>query len=1048
MLAGRTSEQTLLDRWLQEAYDGQPRFALITGDPGIGKSRLLHYWAARVRTSGTRVLVGSAFENVSTPFLPIATAVEALPGMSDIFVDAPAELVRDHSDMRVHLSVAGGLLRAATHRPVVLAIDDIHWADPGTLGFLHNLVATLSQPSSGLPIRMFVIATCRAVVDDPNVDAALSRLSREPIARRVRLAGLDELELHEMLTSRCHGSPSPAFLAAVLDATSGNPLLAELIVDELELHSLIETRHGHVFADTDAIGLTISPELEQACAPRLRRIGPVARELLEVAALIGDGGALDELAAIAGLEEDHLLRLLAEAEEAVVATAAGASYRFSHPLLRNVLVGSMSLHRRLTVERRIVDGLLARYGTGDDHVALTIVEHARRSRQPLRDAVMAELLEAAGRYAASLGSWATAAECYEQLLDTLDDHSGPARWARVELSAGIAHRHNADYLAAHPHLRRAVDLASRSGDTDTWGEALFWLTSSQVLERVPDARVDPAQIEKFLDHAGDAVPDAQARILANQAQFHFSEFDLASAMPALSRAKELTRKATRTGTHHFVATIEGLHYLGRLDLGRAEGCFREAIALSGDHEDPWEAVFIEVGLPLVHLLAGELTLAATEAMAAAVSAIGTHQWNLHGLATACSAAAAIGQGRVADGEREATAAVQSFRRSDYYWAAAVGVPNLAAARAYRGDRLGALQALDEWTDRADHQIARDALRVEMLCGDQARAEALAEGARLLPLGSTPTVFSLNHALLAVEAGDRLDDLAMIEAGYDYLSSVPRPLAFGIEWCMGVRRVLGLGALRLGDIDVARGWLDEARHDAQRAASPVEEARTAVVQARLLAVSGASGSVIRGALRPALDYTTDARLLALTGETQRAWPGHRPDLRRDLVVLYTDLVGSTELNVRAGDDMYLELLREHNHVVRRRLAAYGGVEFTFTGDGVGASFSSTDRALAFALGLQADFDDVNDAHPEFPLQVRIGLARGDALENEGNLFGQTVVRAVRVCAAAGTGEVLVDEDIPGVVDPSVARFAAAGRVHLKGFGHAELYRARALVAADY
>jgi class 3 adenylate cyclase len=135
-------------------------------------------------------------------------------------------------------------------------------------------------------------------------------------------------------------------------------------------------------------------------------------------------------------------------------------------------------------------------------------------------------------------------------------------------------------------------------------------------------------------------------------------------------------------------------------------------------------------------------------------------------------------------------------------------------------------------------------------------------------------------------------------------------------------------------------------------------------------------------------------------------------------------------------------------VRRRLAAYGGVEFTFTGDGVGASFSSTDRALAFALGLQADFDDVNDAHPEFPLQVRIGLARGDALENEGNLFGQTVVRAVRVCAAAGTGEVLVDEDIPGVVDPSVARFAAAGRVHLKGFGHAELYRARALVAADY
>jgi class 3 adenylate cyclase len=1045
MLAGRTSEQILLDRWFQEAGDGQPRFALISGDPGIGKSRLLLDWTARARTGGARVLVGSAFENVSTPFLPIATAVGALPGMADVFVNPGPD--GGPPDMRLHLTVAGGLIRAASHRPVVLAIDDLHWADPGTLGFLHNMIAKLSQPTSAMPVRMLVIATSRAVVDAPDVRAALDRLGREPIARRIRMTGLDELGMHEMLTTRCHGLPSPAFLAAVLDATSGNPLLAELVVEQLEVHSLIETRHGHVVADPDTIRLTVPPELGQAWAPRLRRIGPAARELLEVAALAGDGGSLDDLAAIAGLGEDEVLAVLAEAEDAAIAATAGEIYRFSHPLLCSVLVGSMSPHRRLAAERRIVDGLLARHGTGDDRVALAIVEHARRGRQPLDRAVMAELLEAAGRYAASLGAWATAAECCEQLLNTLDDDTEPGHRARVELSAGMAHRHNADYQAAHPHLGRAVDLASGSEDIETWGEALFWLTNSQVLERVPDGRVDPALIQKFLEYAGDAVPDAQARILANLAQFHFSVFDLESAMPALAHAKEVTRRATRTGTHHFVATVEGLHHLGRLDLGQAEDCFREAMALSRDHEDPWQAVFIEVGLPLVDLLAGDLTRAGTEATDAARSAIATNQWNLHGLATACSAAAAVGQGRVADGERHATAAVQSFRRSDYYWAAAMGVPNLAAARALQGDRLGALQALDEW-EREDHQVARDALRVEMLCGDRTRAEEAAVVARLLPLGGTPTVFSLNHALLAVEAGDHLDDLALVEAGYGYLGSVPRRVAFGIEWGMGVRRVLGLGALRLGDLGAARRWLDEARQDAERARSPVEEARVAVVQARVLAQAGADGREVRAALRSALDYAADARLLALTAEAQRAWPGHRPDLRRDLVVLYTDLVGSTELNVRAGDDMYLELLREHNKIVRRRLAAFGGIEFTFTGDGVGASFASTDRALAFALGLQADFDDANDEHPEFPLHVRIGLARGDALENEGNLFGQTVVRAVRVCAAAGAGEVLVDEDVPAAVDPSIARFAPAGRVYLKGFGPAELHRARPLVAADY
>ncbi len=823
MLAGRTSEQVLLDRWLQEVADGQPRFALICGDPGIGKSRLLHHWTAKVQAGETRVLVGSAFENVSTPFLPVATAVEALPGLSDVFVDPPAGLDGDHADMRVHLSVAGGLVRAATHRPTVLAIDDVHWADPGTLGFLHNLVATLSQPPSGMPVRMFVVATSRAVVDDPDVDAALSRLGREPIARRVRLGGLDELQMHELLTDRCQAFPSPSFLAAVLEATSGNPLLAELIVEQLELHSRLRFRQGHVFADPGAVQLTVSPELGQACAPRLGRVGPEAHDLLEVAALLGDGGSLDDLAAIAGIDQDDVLRVLAVAEEAAVATAAGTTYRFYHPLLRSVLVGSMSQHRRLAGERRIVDGLLARHGTADDRVALTIVEHARRSLQPLRGPVMAELLEGAGRYAASLGAWAAAAECYGQRVEALGDDAGRAGRARAELSAGMAHSHNADYQAAHPHLLRAVELASADEDVETWGEALFWLTNSQVLERVPELRVDPALIESFLDRAGDAVPDARAKILGNLAQFHFGEFDLASALPALAQAKEVARKAERTGTHHFLATVEGLHHVGGLDLTHAEDCFRRAMALARDHEDPWQAVFIEVGLPLVDLLAGELTRATAEAAAAARSAVVTNQWSLHGLATACSAAAAVGQGRVGDAERHATAAVQSFRRSDYYWAAVVGVPNLAAARAFRGDRLGALQALDEWAEREDHQIARDALRVEMLCGDPARAAALAGSARLLPLGPTPTVFSLNHALLAVEAGDRLDDLAVLEAGYHYLASVPPGLSFGVEWCIGVRRVLGLGALRLGELDAARGWLDQARQDAMRAASPIEHA---------------------------------------------------------------------------------------------------------------------------------------------------------------------------------------------------------------------------------
>jgi class 3 adenylate cyclase len=154
---------------------------------------------------------------------------------------------------------------------------------------------------------------------------------------------------------------------------------------------------------------------------------------------------------------------------------------------------------------------------------------------------------------------------------------------------------------------------------------------------------------------------------------------------------------------------------------------------------------------------------------------------------------------------------------------------------------------------------------------------------------------------------------------------------------------------------------------------------------------------------------------------------------DVTILYTDLVSSTELGVAVGDDAFLALIIEHNRIVRRRLQLFGGVEFTHTGDGIGAVFNETDEAVRFGIGLQADFDDANARHPTSLLQVRCGLVRGEALENEGNLFGQTVVRAVRVCAAAGPGQVLLTEDVATATAASVARFNVFGAVPLKGFG---------------
>jgi class 3 adenylate cyclase/tetratricopeptide (TPR) repeat protein len=162
---------------------------------------------------------------------------------------------------------------------------------------------------------------------------------------------------------------------------------------------------------------------------------------------------------------------------------------------------------------------------------------------------------------------------------------------------------------------------------------------------------------------------------------------------------------------------------------------------------------------------------------------------------------------------------------------------------------------------------------------------------------------------------------------------------------------------------------------------------------------------------------------------------------DVVVQCTDLVASTELNVEVGDERYRELLDEHTDIVRRRLKQFNGSEFAFTGDGFLVMFEDVDDALGFAHAVQADLHQADADHPDTLLRIRIGMARGDVIESEHTFIGQTVVRAVRICAAAAADQVLVGEDVMETVASRAAKFEYVDTVPLKGFGiSVPLYRA--------
>jgi class 3 adenylate cyclase/fermentation-respiration switch protein FrsA (DUF1100 family) len=151
----------------------------------------------------------------------------------------------------------------------------------------------------------------------------------------------------------------------------------------------------------------------------------------------------------------------------------------------------------------------------------------------------------------------------------------------------------------------------------------------------------------------------------------------------------------------------------------------------------------------------------------------------------------------------------------------------------------------------------------------------------------------------------------------------------------------------------------------------------------------------------------------------------------ITVLFTDLVGHTEMMARLGDEQGRAVLREHERITRDVLQAHQGQEIKTMGDGFMAAFSSVTRAVECAVALQRAFAEWNEAAAE-PLHVRIGLNAGEPIEDEGDLFGASVIVASRVAAQAGAGEILVPEPVRHLLAGKDFIFADRGEALLKGF----------------
>jgi class 3 adenylate cyclase len=227
-------------------------------------------------------------------------------------------------------------------------------------------------------------------------------------------------------------------------------------------------------------------------------------------------------------------------------------------------------------------------------------------------------------------------------------------------------------------------------------------------------------------------------------------------------------------------------------------------------------------------------------------------------------------------------------------------------------------------------------------------------------------------------------------------------------------------------------------DASELAAPDFDVLRRVAQGRgvreiaeALAIAPASAEQRIRALLRKIGARADA---PLRERRSPARPAGRPAGRpaHPLVIMFTDIEGSTAAIERLGDQRAHTQLRAHDALLRSALVTHGGAEVSHTGDGMMATFGSASAAIACAVAVQRAVARHSRAHPDLALRVRIGLNAGEPIADEELLFGAAVNLAARVCARAQGGQILVSDVVRQLVAGTQLQFVARRPAVLKGF----------------
>lgn len=592
---GRLAERATLDEALRAATSGQERVVLLTGELGIGKSRLWQVWSNALPPEVVKLETRCLDTTRSLPYAPLiglfrqeACAERLLKPPSVVPEAWLAELARLLPEIRAHwpelpnpvrlppeeerhrlFEAFVQVLRAVEAQPLILFIDDLHWADHATLDWLVYLIDRMRDE----PV---LLAGAYRPSDAPSQLSSLAaQWSREGLGQPLPLPRLSPEEAGELIA-----------------ALGGDPALAD------ELHANSAGNPYFLIELSQAPTGGPPPRLAELIRTRLGRLPDAARQVIQAAAILDADFALDTLRTTSGRDEEETLDALDTLLEAEVVVERGDRLAFAHPLVAMVVRGDLSIARRSFLHRRAAEALETKHAGSLPSVAGRLANHFAQAGRPARAARYAAL---AAEHAVTLAAYAEAEGFYRQALGL---EPTPER----HMALGEVLFVKGDFDGARDAYHRARAGFEAQGDQDGVARANLALADSFLPFRQGNQLLRWAR--QASDHDKQLDPETHART-----HFILGAGYLLTGRP-LAEAEDHLEQAAHLAMNNQLPQMaaRSCFEIGNLmaergDLPQALAAFEDTLHFSQAAGDHFQEVLAHNNLAYHALLAGDLARA-------------------------------------------------------------------------------------------------------------------------------------------------------------------------------------------------------------------------------------------------------------------------------------------------------------------------------------------------------------------------------------------------------------------------------------------------------